>query len=64
MSEKEILMGLTRESTNEEIKKTAFDLTWSIRFISMATVKNGMPEARIFDMTLLDDCSLYFITAS
>ena len=64
MTEKEIMMGLTRESTNEEIKKAAFDLTWSIRFIAMATENKGMPEARIFDMTLLDDGNIYFITAT
>lgn len=64
MSQKEILMGLTRESTNDEIKKAAFDLTWSIRFIAMATVEDGMPHARIFDMTLLDDGNIYFITAT
>ena len=64
MSQKEILMGLTRESTNNEIKKAAFDLTWDIRFIAMATVEEGMPHARIFDMTLLDDGNIYFITAT
>lgn len=64
MSQKEILMGLTRENTNNEIKKAAFDLTWDIRFIAMATVEEGMPHARIFDMTLLDDGNIYFITAT
>jgi uncharacterized pyridoxamine 5'-phosphate oxidase family protein/Pyruvate/2-oxoacid:ferredoxin oxidoreductase delta subunit len=64
MSTKEILKGLTRNSTNNEIWKAAFDLIWEIRFIAMATVKNGMPQARIFDMTLLDDGNIYFITAT
>jgi len=64
MNQKEILMGLTRENTNNEIKKAAFDLTWDIRFIAMATVEEGMPHARIFDMTLLDDGNIYFITAT
>lgn len=58
------MKGLTRESNNEEIKKAAFDLVWEIRFIAMATEKDGKPEARIFDMTLLDDGNIYFITAS
>ena len=63
MPEKVILKGLTRESSNEEIREAAFDLVWEIRFIAMATVEDGMPQARIFDMTLLDDGNIYFITA-
>ena len=61
---KEILLGLTRESLNDEIRRKAFDLVWEIRFIAMATESEGMPEARIFDMTLLDDGNIYFITAT
>lgn len=64
MTENVIMKGLTRESTNEEIWKAAFDLVWEIRFITMATEWNGKPEARIFDMTLLDDGNIYFITAT
>lgn len=64
MTQKEVLKGLSRESSNEEIRKAAFDLVWEIRFIAMATVENGMPQARIFDMTLLDDGNIYFITAT
>jgi uncharacterized pyridoxamine 5'-phosphate oxidase family protein/Pyruvate/2-oxoacid:ferredoxin oxidoreductase delta subunit len=64
MSDKIILKGLSRESTNDEILKEAFDLIWEIRFIAMATEKDGMPRARIFDMTLLDDGNIYFITAT
>ena len=57
-------MGLTRESSNAEIMKAACELVWDIRFIAMATVEDGMPQARIFDMTLLDDGNIYFITAT
>jgi uncharacterized pyridoxamine 5'-phosphate oxidase family protein/Pyruvate/2-oxoacid:ferredoxin oxidoreductase delta subunit len=64
MLDKVILKGLTRKSTNEEIWKAAFDLVWEIRFIAMATVRKGMPQARIFDMTLLDDGNIYFVTAT
>jgi len=64
MTERVILKGLTRESTNDEIWRAAFDLVWEIRFIAMATVEDGMPQARIFDMTLLDDGNIYFITAT
>ena len=64
MPEKVILKGLTRESTNDEIWKASFDLVWEIRFIAMATVEEEMPQARIFDMTLLDDGNIYFITAT
>ena len=63
MSDRVILKGLTRESSNDEIWRTAFDLVWEIRFIAMATVDKGMPQARIFDMTLLDDGNIYFTTA-
>lgn len=64
MPAKEILLGLSRESPIDEIWRKAFDLVWEIRFIAMATVSEGMPEARIFDMTLLDDTNIYFITAT
>ena len=64
MSGREVLKGLTRESANNEVWKAAFELIWEIRFIAMATVKDGIPQARIFDMTLLDDGNLYFITAT
>jgi uncharacterized pyridoxamine 5'-phosphate oxidase family protein/NAD-dependent dihydropyrimidine dehydrogenase PreA subunit len=64
MPSREILKGLTRESTNNEIWKTAFDIIWEIRFIAMATVNDGIPQARIFDMTLLDDGNIYFTTAT
>jgi len=64
MSERMILKGLTRESTNDEIGRAAFDLVWKIRFVAMATEDAGMPQARIFDMTLLDDGNIYFITAT
>ena len=61
MTDRVVLKGLTRESTNEEIRKAAFDLVWEIRFMAMATEKDGKPEARVFDMTLLDDGNIYFI---
>jgi uncharacterized pyridoxamine 5'-phosphate oxidase family protein/Pyruvate/2-oxoacid:ferredoxin oxidoreductase delta subunit len=64
MTRKEILFGLNRESTNNEIWMKAFNLVWEIRFIAMATESNGMPQARIFDMTLLDDGNIYFVTAT
>jgi uncharacterized pyridoxamine 5'-phosphate oxidase family protein len=64
MANKKILMGLTHESSNHEIWRKAFYLVWEIRFIAMATSKGGMPEARIFDMTLLDDGNIYFVTAT
>lgn len=64
MPTKEILIGLSRESSNDEIWRIAFDLVWEIRFIAMATESMGMPQARIFDMTLLDDGNIYFITAT
>lgn len=64
MPTKEILIGLSRESSNDEIWRIAFDLVWEIRFIAMATESMGMPQSRIFDMTLLDDGNIYFITAT
>lgn len=58
---KEILFGLNEKSTNDEIKKKAFELIREVRTMPAATVKNGMPDARVIDFCILSDNNIYFI---
>lgn len=60
---KEILYGLDENSTNEEIKKKAFELLKKIRSMPAGTVKDGLPESRVIDFCLLSDNHFYFIAS-
>lgn len=63
MEQREVLWGLTDQDSEETIRKKAFSLIGSIRFIPTATVNEGMPECRILDFNLLSDGNLYFMTS-
>lgn len=60
---KEILFGLTEQSTNEEIMEKAFLLLKKIRSMPAATVRDGKPEARVIDFCILSDGKAYFIAS-
>mgnify|MGYP003379908038 FL=1 len=63
MEQREVLWGLTDQDSEETMRKKAFSLIGSIRFIPTATVNEGMPECRILDFNLLSDGNLYFMTS-
>lgn len=59
---KEVFFGLTERSTNEDIKRKAFDLIREVRTMPAATVtRDGRPDARVIDFCILSDDNIYFI---
>lgn len=65
MDNKQIILGLTENSGNDEIKEKAFKLIGEIRWVGFSTmgINRDKPSNRIFDLNLLDDGNLYFGTA-
>lgn len=59
----EVLFGLDENSSEEEIRRKAFELIGKIRFIPAATKKGDSVDIRILDFNQLSDGQLYFMTS-